>query len=445
MVWRKALLWWGIFFFLYPAGFTSQEKEKPEFPFPVSHYKLKNGLEVILSEDYTLPLVSVVVAYGVGSMNEQPGKTGLAYLLEHMMFQGSQNIGPMQHLSYINKTGGSPNANTKEDLIFFYQTIPSNQLALALWLESDRMKSLDIQPAKLERAREALLDEITQRRASDPYLESLFNFDRLLFRSFEYSHPLLGREEDLRNLTVEEVREFYSVYYIPNNAALSISGNINLLQTKELVAKYFESIPMGKEIPPLPLPQPFEKGEVEESFMEALAPVPAFHLGFVGAPPFTNDYYPLVVLDYLLMRGKSSRLYRRLVRKDNIALSLSGGLEKRGYMSIFKVFATSNTEVMVNLCQRAIFSELNKLKVGLVPEAELQKAKNILKSDYVRRFSSMEERAMFLAETYFSPVSLEEAPGELERYLRVTSSQLTGIVNRYFTPENRVILNVTTR
>lgn len=419
--------------------------ESERIIFPLSRYKLKNGLEVVLSEDYSLPLASIVVAYGAGSVYEEPGKTGLAYLLENMMFQGSANIGPMQHIGHVNRIGGVPNANTTEDITYFYQTVPANQLALVLWLESDRMRSLEINPAKVEDAKASLLDEIVQRHSAEPYLESSWGFDRLVYPDLAHSHPVLGKEEDIRRISLEDVNYFYQTYYVPGNAVLCIVGNFNATRIKELVEKYFGSIPPGKELPPYERPILGEKKEITQSFRELLAPSPAFHLGYRMAAPFSTDFYPLTILDYILLKGKSSRLYRRIIRRENLSLSLSGGIERRKDTAAFKIFAVTNNDAMIDVCQKAIFSEIQKLRTSFVPEGELQRAKNLLKRDYLRRFSTAVDKALFLAEMYFSPISLENAAGELDKYLKVTPSEVIGVASRYLGPENSISLIVRTR
>lgn len=419
--------------------------EEEGLPFPISRFKLRNGLEVVLSEDDSLPIVSVAVAYGAGSIYEEPGKTGLAYLLENMMFQGSVNIGPMQHISYIDKVGGVPNASTTEDIVYFYQTLPANQLALALWLESDRMRYLEINPAKVEEIKTSLIEEIRQRRSAEPYLESFWAFDRLLYPGFAHSHPVAGREEDIRRLSAEDVRDFYETFYVPNNAVLTIVGNINLDRTKGLVEKYFDSIPPGKVLPLFLPPRPPEKKPRVESFQEPLATSPAFHLGFRMAAPYTQDFYPLTLLDYILLKGKTSRLYRKIISRENLAIYLSGGVEKRKDAAVLKIFAMTNNETMGEICQKAIFSELQKLRSGLVSDSELEKAKNLFRRDYFRRFSTSVDKALFLAEMHFSPVGLDNAAAELKKYLRVTPFEINAVAGRYLIPENSVILNVRTR
>ncbi|MEW5902000.1 MAG: pitrilysin family protein [Acidobacteriota bacterium] len=445
MAYKYAWQWCLSFFLAGSMVCPGAAEEEASFPFPVSSFTLKNGLQVILSEDYTLPLVSVVLAYNVGSLHEQPGKTGVAYVLENMMFRGSLNIGPMQHLSYVNRAGGETSASTTADITSFFQTVPANQLALVLWLESDRMKSLEIDAAKAERTRQDSLAEIIQRKAAEPYLESSLAFERLLYPDFAHGHSVLGREEDVARLTVEDIRSFYATFYVPNNAVLAIVGNINPAKTRDLVEKYFESVAAGKKLPVFLPPRPAEKREIIQSFQEPQAPSPGFHLGYRIAPPFSRDSYALAVIDYILLQGQTSRLYRKIVKKEGLALYLSGGVETRKDVAVLKMFAMNNNETMVELSQKGIFSEINKLRTSEVSEAELTKAKNMFKRDYYSRFATPLERALALTEIFFSPVSLENAPLELTKYLRVTPFEVRVVTDRYLVPDNSVILNVRSR
>jgi predicted Zn-dependent peptidase len=438
----KMLLWAWVSLFPFAGLGASAAQDEPGLPFSWSRFTLQNGLEVVLSEDEALPLVSVVLAYQAGSIYEQPGKTGLAFLLENMMFMGSLNVGPMQHLGYISRVGGEPNASTTEDITYFYQTVPANQLALVLWLESDRMKTLEIDAAKVERAKQSLIDQISQRRAAEPYLDSQLVFDRLLYPDFAHGHGVLGREEDITGLEVADVRAFYAAHYVPNNAALVIVGNIDLARTRELVEKYFETIAPGRKPPLFLPPRPPDKREVIQSFEDSLIPSSAFHLGYRIAPPYSRDYYVLAVLDYFLFKGKSARLYRKLVKKEGLALYITGDVEKRKDMAAIKIFAMNNNETMVELCQKAVISEFNKLRTSDVSPEELAKAKSLFKRDYLGRLASPMERAMFLAEMVFSPVGLDGLPDQLSKYMRISPYEIRQAVSRYLVPEGSVILNV---
>ncbi|MDH4197055.1 MAG: insulinase family protein, partial [Candidatus Aminicenantes bacterium] len=204
--------------------------EKPEirpFETPPVEYRLKNGLRVILAEADTLPVVSVVVAYGAGAARDEMGKGGLAYLMETLMFQGSENVGPMQHWAALERVGGSLNATTTHDVNLFSQTVAANQLGLVLWLESDRMRSLAAGRETVEKAKEELVVEQRQRRAADPFLESSFEFDRLLFAGFAAGHPVVGSEAEVKTITEENVRVFHKTFFVPNNALLCIVGAFN--------------------------------------------------------------------------------------------------------------------------------------------------------------------------------------------------------------------------
>jgi predicted Zn-dependent peptidase len=443
---QRRPLWILIASVVFLIFFSARVLAQKGFGFPITHYKLKNGLAVILSEDYSLPLVSVVVTYNVGSINEQPGKTGLAYLMENLMFSGSANVSQLQHINFINRVGGRLNAIASEDKTVFYQTVPSNQLALVLWLESDRMKFLEIIETNFEQARGALLDESRQRKIGEPYFESLFSFDQLLYSEFAYSHPLLGTEEDLRNLSLDDVKNFYATYYIPNNAVLCITGHFNKQKAKELVLRYFDTIARGKEVMSSSEPLVYTKRQIVKNVEDTLAQAPAFHLGFRIAPPHTNDFYTLVILDYILLRGHSSRITRRLLNRDNkIAYQLSGGIEKRGDRAVYKIFGVANNLLMVDRCQNAIFAELAKLKTSFISDVELAKFKNILKGDFLKRWATNLDKALFLSEEYFWLKNLDTVFLEVEKYLNVTPTDIVGIANRYFTPENSVILNVKTK
>jgi zinc protease len=421
---------------------NSASREETGLSFSWSRFTLKNGLEVILSADETLPVVSVVLAYQGGSIDEQPGKTGLALLLENMMFMGSQNVGPMQHIGYVNRVGGEPNASTTEDITYFYQTVPANQAALVLWLESDRMKALEIDAAKAERAKRSLIEEVTQRKAAEPYLDSLLAFDQLLYPDFAHGHDILGREEDILDLEVEDIRAFYATYYVPSNAVLVVVGKIDIDKIRELVEKYFETISPGRKPPLFLPPRPPEKREVVQAFKDSRVPSPAFHLGYRIAAPYSRDYYALAIVDYLLFHGKSARLYRKLVKKEGLALFVSGGIEKRKDVAVMKLFAINNNESMAELCQKSIFSEFNKLRTDEVSAEELAKAKSLFKRDYLNRVASPAERAMFLAEMIFSPVGLDALPDQLSKYMRITPYEVRMAFSRYLTSENSVILNV---
>jgi predicted Zn-dependent peptidase len=301
------------------------------------------------------------------------------------------------------------------------------------------MKSLEITAANVEQAKAALVEEIQQRKATDPYLESSLTFDGLLYPNFAYSHPVIGNEADVRDLTLEDVKNFYSAFYTPNNAVLSIAGNIDSRKTEETIRKYFETIQKGKDIP-LPPSQKLSEKEATKIAPEAATPLPGFHLGYRIASPYSEDFYSLKIIEYILMGGKTSRLYKRLIHRTRIARSLSGGIEKRKELATFKIFVASSNRLMVERSKRIIFSEINKLKSTLIPENELRKAKNIFKMDYLDQYATSADKAIFLAETFLSKKSLDDLAGELDNYLSVNHYNLIRVMRRYF--NNEIVLDI---
>jgi len=429
-----------LIFFAIPSA--SAQLEEPSFPF--SSFKLENGLTAILSVDESLPLVSIVVAYRVGSIHDISGKAGMAFLMENLMFQGSRNIGPMQHINYLNRIGAEFNAETQADKTIFSQTVPSNQLALVLWLESDRMNSLSINTSSVQQAKNSLIEEIQIVKDNDPYRESAVYFDQLLYVDPAYSHPVIGTDiNDIRDISVDDVSNFFSMYYTPNNAVISIVGNIDIDQSTKLIRKYFESIPAGKKLDPIILEKPEETTDIEENFEHTLASSPGFYLGYRLSPPYTKDYYTLSIIDYLLLQGKSSRLYKRLLRQ-RIAFYLEGGIEIRKDFAVFKLLALTNEEMMKERSRRAVFSEINRLRTNLIQEKELKRAKNMFKVDYLKQFETTLGKAVHLAETYLEKENLDELFSELNKYMRVSPALVMSAMNSYFS-RGSILLKITIR
>lgn len=419
-------------------------RQEEKLSVPATRFTLRNGLQVILSEDSSLPIVSVVVAYKVGSTNELRGKSGLAHLLENLMFQGSRNVGQMQHYSYIQRIGGTLNAVTTDDKTLFYQTVPSNQLALVLWMESDRMNSLDINPAKVENIKNQLIEDIQLKKEADPYLDNSWYFDRLLFAQFSYSHPVLGTTPDIENTTAADVLDFYRTYYTPNNAVLTISGDIEEEKIIQLVQKYFSTIPMGPSPSPPDLEELPDIKNTETTIENSMASSPAFYMGYRLAPRFSDDYYSLTILEYALLRGQTSRMFQRLIEKDKTAISLSGGIETRKNQSVFKMFVRANNEITNERNQRAVLGEINKVKTTFLSEDELHRAKNMFKKDYLKRFSTNLDRALFLTEELLDRGSIAGWQEELERYLEVSHYDVSRVANKYF-KENKVLVKIRTK
>ena len=427
------------------AGQAPIAGQSVQSPLPTTHYKLKNGLQVILAEDYSLPVVSVAVTYRVGSADDPAGKAGLAYLLENLMFLGSANVNEMQHVGLINRVGGELSARVNEDRTMFYQTVPSNHLALVLWLESDRMRSLQITRAKVESSQGALVEEFGRRSQQDPYANATLAFDRLLYPDEALGHPAFGLASDLKDITPEDVRAFYSSFYVPNNAILCLCGNIDKVRARELIARYFESIPRGRDLPPVPPVEGYTRLSLSETYHEAKAPVPGFWMGFRLPVSDPQDLYALTILDYVLFHGQSSRLYKRLWQKERLVLSMRGGLERRRGLLSYRLFMTATNDILLDRTVKAIFAELQKIKSSFVGESELLRAKNVFQADYFGRLATTLDKAVFLSEAFLDLKNFDGLPGELGKYLAVTPQLLVGLANRFFTRENAILGTIVSR
>lgn len=414
---------------------------------PPNQFILKNGLKVIVYEDDSLPVVSVVVAYGVGSRNDPEDKAGLAFLMQHLMFQGSKNVSPMQHINYVQNTGGELNAATTFDKTFFYETVPANQLGLIFWLESDRMASLDINEVTVSRIKEMLINNENQRRIQEPYSRYFFLVDEILFPDYSYGHSLTGSPDSLDRISVEDVLNFYRKYYVPNNAVLCISGDVKISKVKELATRYFETIPRGQEVPNHAATD-FRSifSSRDQILYDPLISVPALQFGLRFDDIKKEDYQLFRLLEYILINGRKSRLYNRLINKERIALFLNGGLEsRREYLSL-KIFLTANNQMMIDRAKKILNDEFNRLKTEMVSDKELQRAKTKYKMDFFSHLAGSNlSRALTLSEFYLQEGNLPDVNKELDSLNRVTSYSILSLARRFFKDENYCFITILPR
>src|SRR5215213_5786266 len=239
-------------------------------PLEIEEYSLENGLRVVLNRDNAVPVVAVAVYYNVGSRNEREGRTGFAHLFEHMMFQGSENVKKAEHFQYIMKAGGTMNGTTSSERTNYFETLPANQLPLALWLESDRMRSLAVTQENLDNQREAVKEEKRLRYDNQPYGQIFDLINQMIYRNFANAHSTIGSMEDLDDATVEDVQEFFRIFYAPNNAVLSISAAFDTSKAKELVEFYFGDIPSQPLPPDLDVSEPPEVASTYKEWEDKL-------------------------------------------------------------------------------------------------------------------------------------------------------------------------------
>ena len=306
---------------------------------PIEEFTLANGLRVVLSPDRAIPVVSIAVYYDVGSRNEREGRTGFAHLFEHMMFQGSENVPKAAHFQYIFNAGGTMNGTTSTERTNYFETLPSNYLPLAFWLESDRMRSLKVTQENLDNQRNAVQEEKRLRYDNQPYVTAFLRMNELIFANPANAHSTIGSMEDLDAATIDDVKEFFRIYYAPNNAVLTVVGDFDNDEARALVEKYFANIPSQPDPPPVDVSEPEAVAIREETFHDPLAPAPAFVLGWKIPARRTPDFYALSLAGTLLFEGDSSRLYQKLVKGDESVVSIEGGVDERRGPSALYIFA----------------------------------------------------------------------------------------------------------
>ncbi len=424
-----------------PVVVTEISGEPPEGQIVLQ--RLTNGLTVVLMRDTTVPIVAVDIWYKVGSKDEEPGKSGFAHLFEHMMFQGSENVGKAEHMKLISDVGGWMNGSTNKDRTNYFEVVPANQLRLALWLEADRMRALAINAENFENQRDTVKEERRQRVDNRPY-GPIFSelLDELVYENWAYKHSVIGSMADLDNATLEDVRKFHDVYYRPNNAVLAIVGDFKLQDAMGMVEEYFGPIPAGPTPPAVDLSEPPQQQEKRMQWEDKFAPHPAFVCAFKIPPRGTPEYYPLEVIEKVLFDGESSRMYQRLVEKDGLVLHLFGGVDARLGPGLFLIFAQVKPGHTIQEVEAAFWDELDRIKQEPLDARELQKVKNKLKAEH---FSRM-ERAYYKADLLCMYTAFFEQPElfytELDRYLAVTAADIQQAARTFFNKNQQNVIEV---
>jgi zinc protease len=409
---------------------------------PIEKFTLDNGLRVVLNEDKSVPVVSVAVFYDVGSRNEREGRTGFAHLFEHMMFQGSENVPKAAHFQYISNAGGTMNGTTSSERTNYFETLPGNQLPLALWLESDRMRSLKVTQENLDNQRQAVQEEKRLRYDNQPYLNGFLRLFEMCFKNHANAHSTIGSMEDLDAATVEDIREFFRIYYAPNNAVLSITGDFDSAETRALVEKYFATIPRQPDPPAVDVSEPEEVAQRQDIFRDKLAPVPAFALGWKIPARRTPDYYALALASHLLFEGESARLYQKLVKGEESVVQIQGGIdERRGPSGLLIVVIPKPARDCAQI-REAIFKEVESLGTAGPSAEEMEKLRNNLYNEAVRGRQSSLFRAQGLAEFALYDGDPNLFNTDLVNYLNVDASRIRDAVARHLMTDNRVLLDI---
>lgn len=404
-------------------------------------YTLDNGLHVILHQDKSTPIVAVSVMYHVGSKNEKPDRTGFAHFFEHLLFEGSENIGRGEYDKYVENAGGTLNANTSFDRTYYYEVLPSNQLELGLWLESERMLHAKVENEGVETQREVVKEERRQRIDNQPYGSILQESMSRAFRVHPYNWPIIGSMDHLNAAQEEDYKQFYQDFYTPNNAILSIAGDIDYEQAKQWIDQYFGQIPVKNPNvyrptavePPLP-------GEVRDTIYDNIQ-LPAVVMTYRIPAQGTDDYYAVSMLGTLLSQGQSSRLYKSLVDEEQKAVFVGNfplGLEDPGAAIAFGI---ANMGVDILEVEKSIDAQIEKVQNELISDKEFQKLQNQTENDFISANSRIAGIAESLAnyKMYFGDTNLINT--ELQKYLAVTKEDIQRVAKQYYNTNNRVVLH----
>ncbi|MEY3321757.1 MAG: hypothetical protein RLZZ417_1340 [Bacteroidota bacterium] len=403
-------------------------------------FTLDNGLKVILHEDHTTPNVVISVLYHVGSKNEKPDRTGFAHFFEHLMFEGSENIARGEYDKYVSRAGGALNAYTSQDRTYYYEFLPSNYLELGLWLESERMKHASVDSKGIETQRAVVKEERKQRMDNQPYGTLMEQVFVRLFNNHPYKWMPIGSMEHLDAASDEDYKQFYKDFYLPDNAVLTIAGDIDRNAARQLVEKYFATIP--KSTKPIYRPTIKEEplnGPKRDTVYDRVQ-LPALIIGHRTPAQGSTDYYAMEMLNTLLSNGNSSRIYRSLVDEKQLAIqagSFQFPLEDPGLGISYGI---ANMGVELTDIEKAIIEQIEKVQNEPISDMELKKLQNQIENQFVSQLSSVEGIAENLAvyETHFGDASLINT--EINRYLSVTKEDIQRVANLYFNEKNRLVL-----
>jgi zinc protease len=410
----------------------------------IEQHALENGLKVVIAEDHARPILNLQVWYHVGSKNEREGRTGFAHLFEHMMFRGSKNVGPEEHMRLVREAGGVINAYTSFDQTVYWETVPSNYLERVLWLEADRMASLVVNEENFKKEREVVKEERRLRFENPPYgllAETLID---ATFQVYPYKHMPIGSMEDLNKATAADVKEFFDTFYVPDNATLVIVGDVDAKQAVALARKHFGPLPRAKKpVPRVAVTEPPQKEPRELTKAFSNVPLPAVASAYQLPPLGHPDTYALQIAADILSSGQSSRLYRRLVYDEQIAVAAVGQTLILEGPSIFFAFGVANQGKDVKQVAASLYDVIEGMKKAPVANEELVKAKNQIISRFVIGRQTAQDKADALGAAAVLRGNPDLYNTELANYQRVTAADVQRVCQKYLTNTNETRLWVT--
>jgi zinc protease len=419
--------------------FTAVGQQASKIKLDFTDVKLRNGLRVLVVEDHAAPVVSVAITYDVGSRNERKGRTGFAHLFEHIMFTGSQNVGKNEYSLLIDMNGGRANATTSEDRTLYFATVPSNQLDMILFLEADRMRNLDVTQDNLNTQRNAVQEE--RRRALDnqPYGKTGEKFQETIYDNFAYKHSVIGSMDDLNAASIQDVKEFFLIYYAPNNAALALVGDVNAEIALARIKNYFETIPSQPAAPKVDTTEPEQTAERRFTIDDPLARLPQIIIGYKGIVGNTPDAFAMQVLNQALSAGQSSRLYQKLVKEKELVTGVFGFSNDLRGVGYYQIRATLAPGKKIEDVEAAINEEITRLQREPIADWELDKAKNSSRRSSIQALQSSVGTAIRLSQyaVFFNDPNLINA--EFEKIAAVTKQDVQRVAIKYLKETNRTV------
>jgi zinc protease len=426
---------------------AAREHAKPtELKVPVQRVKLANGLRVVLNVDHTSPTVAVAVTYDVGSRDEERGRSGFAHLFEHMMFQGSRNIAKGEHFRLVAAHGGTLNGTTSADRTNYYEVLPASELALGLWLEADRMRSLDVSQANFENQRKVVQEEYRMRVGNAPYRTSAIRLEELVYQGYwPYEHSTIGSMADLDGAQLSWVRAFHASHYGPNNAVLSIAGDVEPNEALGLVHKYFDGIPMVTASTFADAELPEQTSQRTAIVKDDHARTPSVRIGFPIPSGRDPERYALTLAGIILADGESSRLHQLMVRDKAIAQRVSASASSRRGPGIFHVDAVLVDGAKPEDAERLVENEIKQLATRGPSDKEVDKALRQVEAGYVLGLQSNLARAKILGEYELFWGDGALVAGELDRYFAIGRDDIKRAVDKYLGPTRRTIVETVPR
>ena len=422
------------------SGAGAQSLEIP--PIPIDTFTLSNGLHVIVSPDHSTPLVSVQVWYDVGSAHEAEGRSGFAHLFEHMLFEETENLADDEISLLVQRAGGNQNGTTNTDRTAYYENLPSNRVNLAFWLHAERMARLVVTEENFERQREVVKEERRLRIDNQPYQNANLTLDTLLTDYTPYRHTIIGSMADLDAATLEDVQSFYRQYYVPNNATITVVGDVTTPQIRALAEEYFGAIPRGAQPAALPPASatPRSDGERRVEVADPLAQLPLIWMAWNTPPANHPDQDALQLLAQILSTGESSRLYRRLVNEERVALSFIAQPDTRLGPGSFRMGALPNQGVELSRLEDLIEEEIQKVVNEGVTDRELEKALNQQRAGAIASRLTAQGKAQMLQSYRLFYGSPYEVNRDMARMEAVTVDDIRRVARTYLVDANRTVV-----